>query len=151
MGGARALSSSGMRSRWYHPPLLHLPGGGREKRATWLELFYDLIFVAAFIQLGNGLGRHVSIDGFAVFVAAMIALWVVWSGFTFYQNRFTVDDFAHRVLVFLQMSAVASMAVGGVSVMEGEYRAFSISTGLALTVVAVMTAERAWGEQPCNN
>ena len=31
-----------------------------EKRATWLELFYDLVFVAAFIQLGNALTARVS-------------------------------------------------------------------------------------------
>jgi low temperature requirement protein LtrA len=35
---------------------------GLEKRATWLELFYDLIFVAAFIQLGNLLSASVSVE-----------------------------------------------------------------------------------------
>jgi len=43
-----------MQSRWFHLPKLHVAGHGH-KRVTWLELFYDLIFVAAIIQLGDGL------------------------------------------------------------------------------------------------
>ncbi len=48
-----------MRSRWLHAPLLHT-AHGRERKVTWLELFYDLIFVAAIIQLGDVLSDGIS-------------------------------------------------------------------------------------------
>lgn len=35
-----------MRSRWFHLPLLHTEHD-HEKKVSWLELFYDLIFVAS--------------------------------------------------------------------------------------------------------
>jgi low temperature requirement protein LtrA len=49
-----------MRNRWFHVPVLHT--AAHEKKVSWLELFYDLIFVAAFIQLGNGLAEHVTLQ-----------------------------------------------------------------------------------------
>lgn len=41
-----------MRSRWFHPPRFHT-AHEHEKAVTWLELFYDLVFVASIIQLGD--------------------------------------------------------------------------------------------------
>ena len=100
-----------MRSRWFHKPLLHSPSLGLEKKVTWLELFYDLIFVAAFIQLGNGLSKNISLSGAGIFVGMFVVLWVAWTGFTFFENRFSVDDFLHRGMVLVQMGAIGGMAI----------------------------------------
>ena len=43
-----------MRNRWFHAPTLHTPSHGSEKKVSWLELFYDLIFVAAIIHHNTG-------------------------------------------------------------------------------------------------
>jgi inward rectifier potassium channel len=129
-----------MRSRWFHRPFLHSPSLGLEKKVTWLELFYDLVFVAAFIQLGNGLSSHVSSAGFLAFAATFVPLWVAWTGFSFYENRYTVDDFAHRLLVFAQMFAVGGMAISAPGVLDGRLFAFSLTAGAAQLVVAVMYA-----------
>lgn len=141
------MSLGRMRSRWFHPPLLHSPALGLEKRATWLELFYDLIFVAAFIQLGNGLASRVSVSGFAAFAAMFVPLWVAWTGFTFFQNRYTLDDFTHRLTVFLQMFAIGGMAISAPLVLNGETVAFSLSAGAAQLIVGVMHF-RAWRQEP---
>ncbi|MEZ4224841.1 MAG: low temperature requirement protein A [Polyangiaceae bacterium] len=127
-----------MRSRWFHKPALHSPALGLEKRATWLELFYDLIFVAAFIQLGNGLSSHVTVTGFAAFFAMFVPLWISWTGFTFYVNRFTVDDFLHRTLVLFQMFAVGGMAISAPTVLEGKTVAFSTAAGISQLLVLAM-------------
>ena len=127
-----------MRSRWFHKPALHSPALGLEKRATWLELFYDLIFVAAFIQLGNGLSQNVSVAGYAAFFAMFAPLWISWTGFTFYENRYTVDDFLHRTVVLLQMFAVAGMAISAPAVLEGKTVAFSAAAGTSQLLVVVM-------------
>ena len=126
-----------MRSRWYHRPLLH-QAGSVEKKASWLELFYDLVFVAAFIQLGDGLSRDVSIAGFFRFCGIFTTLWVAWTGATFYFNRYTVDDFLHRALVFVQMFAVVAMAVSAPAAFRGEHAHFAIAYAVAQAVVWVL-------------
>lgn len=103
-----------MRSRWFHPPELHTELHGH-KRVSWLELLYDLIFVAGLIQVGGALSDGVA-QGRAsstavAFAGHLAAMWLAWTGFTFFQNRFDVDDFIHRIAVFVQMFAVGGMAV----------------------------------------
>ena len=102
-----------MRNRWFHRPLLHTEHGP-EKKASWLELFYDLIFVASIIQLGDGLSNTLADDpagSMLRFGVHFAPLWFAWSSFTFYSNRFDVDDILHRVLVFGQMFAVGAMGI----------------------------------------
>lgn len=132
-----------MRNRWFHVPRLHIPSHEVEKRATWLELFYDLIFVAAFIQLGDGLSNHVNARGVAEFLGVFACLWIAWTGFTYFANRFTVDDFVHRLLVFTQMFAVGAMAVTASRVLDGEPYYFAGAYAIAQAIVAVLYL-RAW-------
>jgi low temperature requirement protein LtrA len=52
------------KSLW-QPPWLRTVGETEEdRRATWLELFYDLIFVAAVSQVAHYLSKHISVSGF---------------------------------------------------------------------------------------
>ncbi len=127
-----------MRSRLFHTPLLHSPHPGEEKKVTWLELFFDLIFVAAFIQLGNGLSKHPTPAGTLAFVATFVPLWVAWSGFTFYENRYTIDDFLHRAMVFAQMFAVGGMAVAVPGVLDGHMTPFALASSGAQLIVALL-------------
>ncbi|MCA9577492.1 MAG: low temperature requirement protein A [Sandaracinaceae bacterium] len=127
-----------MRNRWFHAPTLHTPSHGSEKKVSWLELFYDLIFVAAIIQLGNVLADHVGAGGFAIFAALFVPLWVAWAGFTFFMNRFELDDFAHRVTAFAAMFSVGGMAIFAPRVMEGEFRGFALSYATTQATVALM-------------
>ena len=126
-----------MRSRWFHSPRLHLAVEGNPRKPGWLELFYDLIFVAGFIQLGNGLTAHPTPAGSAAFAGAFAAMWISWSGFTYYMNRFTVDDFIHRLMVFAQMFAVGAMAVTAPKLVSGDYRSFALAYAVAQLLVAV--------------
>ena len=131
-----------MRSRWYHVPALHTADSG-EKKASWLELFYDLIFVAAFIQLGNGLAARPTLEGFLVFSAVFVPIWLTWTGFTYYANRCTVDDFTHRMLVFAQMFAVGGMAIFAPDVLAHKPTRFVICYALAQALVGVLYV-RTW-------
>lgn len=136
-----------MRSRWFHEAYLHSPISGHGKNAGWLELFYDLIFVAAFIQLGNGLSKHLSLGGFLSFAAAFAALWIVWSGFTYYMNRFSVDDFLHRLMVFAQMFMVGLMAFSASDLLDGKTFRFALAYAGGQAIVALFNL-RAWLQVP---
>lgn len=136
-----------MRSRWFHIPRFHVPVENHEKRVTWLELFYDLIFVAAFIQLGNGLGHHISIGTILAFISIFVCLWVSWTGFSLFSNRYSVDDFLHRVMVFVQMFGVAVMAVSVPEVMHGHATVFSLAYGFVQLNIAALYI-RSYRTQP---
>ena len=86
-----------------------------DRSIGWLELFYDLIYVATLIQIGNFLSDNLNMVGFGQFLVLMVVVWWAWTGETFYQNRYYVDDVPHRLLVFTQIFAIATM---GLSVSE---------------------------------
>ena len=127
-----------MRNRWLHVPELHSRLDGYTKKVSWLELFYDLAFVAAFIQLGETLMHDVSAHGFVLFAAHFLPLWVTWAGYTFFANRFDLDDAAHRALVFGKIACVGWMAVASSEAMEGEPGAFAAGFAGAQLLLAVM-------------
>jgi low temperature requirement protein LtrA len=54
---------------WLRPPALRPPsaGGRDERHASWLELFFDLVFVVAVAELAQELARDHSLAGFAIF------------------------------------------------------------------------------------
>ena len=125
-----------MLNRWFHSPRLHSATSGEMRRVGWLELFYDLIYVAAFILLGNALADHVDLWGFLTFAGVFAPMWLAWTDFTFFNNRFVVDDFLHRSLVFAQMYGIGGMAVAMPSVLDGEIQGFL----MAMASVQVVTA-----------
>lgn len=83
----------------------------KERHATWLELFYDLVFVAVVSQLSENLDHDISLMGLLSFVALFIPVWFAWLGATFFATRFGTDDLVHRILTLLQMMGAAAMAV----------------------------------------
>jgi low temperature requirement protein LtrA len=101
-----------MAKSWWQPPrLISDQISEEERRVTWLELFYDLVYVATVIQLGNVLSDNVSALGFVLFVVLFIPIWWSWTGFTFVMNRFVVDDVVHRILIFSQIAFIALLAM----------------------------------------
>ena len=132
-----------MRSRWFHAPRLHVEHQG-EKKVSWLELFYDLIFVASIIQLGDalsdGVDRGDGVWAALNFAGYFVPLWIAWTGFTFFANRYSVDDFFHRLLVFAQMFAIGAMAIAAPVAMAPvpQPRTFALAFAVAQALVAVM-------------
>lgn len=109
-----------------------------EQKVGWLELFYDLVYVAAVIALGNKLSHDLSSKGVTEFVILFIPIWWSWTGVTFYATRFRTNDVGHRLLIFVQMFAVAALAI---SVSEGlgeTSRNFALAYTLVRAVLVLM-------------
>src|ERR1051325_1536786 len=83
---------------------------GQSRRASWLELFFDLIFVAAAAQVSVPLSTDYTVHGFGRYALMFFLIWWAWLGHTMYSSRFDSDDILHRVLTFMQMFAAAAMA-----------------------------------------
>ncbi len=78
---------------------------------TFLELFFDLVFVVVIAQLAHRLGEHPSWAGVGWFVILFYAVWSSWLNGTLYYDLHGTNDVSVRVFTFLQMLAVAVMAV----------------------------------------
>ena len=79
----------------WQPPNLRTTEKGRH--ATWLELFYDLVFVVAVAQLGLLLSRQLTVSRLLEFIFLFIPIWYAWFHHTLYADRFDTDNFAHRL------------------------------------------------------
>jgi low temperature requirement protein LtrA len=96
----------------WQPPTLRQDGlEDSDRRATWLELFYDLVFVATISQLSHYLSGHLTWAGVLGFGLFFVPIWWCWVGATFYATRFDTDGFFDRLFAFVQMVIVAAMAV----------------------------------------
>jgi low temperature requirement protein LtrA len=96
-------------SRQWQPPRLRLFEEAH-RRATWLELLYDLVFVVAVAELAAVLAGGDDLGRILTFVGLFVPVWWAWAGYVFYANRFDTDDVSHRLLAIPQILAVATMA-----------------------------------------
>jgi len=131
-------------ARLLEPPRLRTRGRGidEERRATWLELFFDLVFVAAVGQLANSLAAEPTSARFFEFLGLFVPVWWAWMGFTFYANRFDTDDLPYRLLMLLAMFGVAVLATTIPSVFRGATEGFVLAY-VAVRVVLVTLYARA--------
>jgi len=85
------------------------------RHATWLELFYDLIYVIVIAKLTHMMGHthdgHMDWHYYLQSVALFVPVWWCWTGHTMFANRFDADDTMHRLLTLSQMFGALMMAV----------------------------------------
>jgi low temperature requirement protein LtrA len=98
-----------------------------ERHATWMELFYDLVFVVAVAELAHKLKDHLSTATILEVVLLFVPVWWSWVGVTFWADRFDRDTLPQRVLLALQMLAAAALAVNVHDGVGAGSRAFAIS------------------------
>ena len=90
-------------------PVRLWPGSHVFLRASWLELFFDLIFVAAVSQVGVPLGEDYTLHGVIRYGFMFLLIWWAWFGHTMYSTRFDANDVVHRLLTLVQIFAAAAM------------------------------------------
>src|SRR5262245_20101145 len=125
------MSSSG------HPQIERNPGA---QRVSWLELFYDLVFVATIVTFSEASTDQPDPDVIVEVVVAFAAVWWIWLVTTLLANRFPVDDALQRALVLVQMLLLLLIALNvgdGVTHHEGFV---SVAYALLCLDVAVMWA-----------
>ena len=83
---------------------------GKQRTASWLELFFDLAFVLVVGELAVGLRDDLTLHGVLVFAGLFTSVWWAWAGFTFYANRFDTDDVVYRLAKLTAMLAVVGLA-----------------------------------------
>jgi low temperature requirement protein LtrA len=107
------------------------------RHATWLELFYDLVFVVVISQLAHNLEEDFSLYGFLGFLALFVPVWWSWTGAAFYASRFDTDDLGHRILILLQMVGAAALAVNVADGLGNDSAGFALSYA-AIRIILVL-------------
>lgn len=82
----------------------------QDRRVSWVELFFDLVFVVLIARLSHDLEGHLDPRGIGAFLLKMLPIWWIWMGTVVYQERFEGDDLGHRLLVGAQVLGVAVLA-----------------------------------------
>lgn len=82
------------------------------RKATWFELFFDLIFVVAVASLAGRLSYHYDWNGALEFGFLFLVLWWLWLGNTFHSSRFDKDRPDQWAMGFVQMLAVVFIGYG---------------------------------------
>lgn len=107
-------------------------------KVSWLELFYDLVYVATIIQLANVLSQDISWGGLLGFVALFLPVWWSWMGVTFYASRFFADDLWHRGLILVQTFAVAAMAINVPTAFDSAFSGFALAYVAIRLILALL-------------
>jgi low temperature requirement protein LtrA len=132
------------RPRLVAPPRIRTIDDAEDvRRATWLELFFDLVFVVAVAQLAFALSADKTVEGFLVFLALFVPVWWAWVGYTFYADRFDTDDVVHRVLMLAGMFAVGALASVVPDAARGDTAAFAVAY-VAVRAFVILLNARAW-------
>jgi len=113
-------------------PLRLRSTGDGNRRVTWLELFFDLIFVAAVAQVAAPLHDAYTLAGLVRFTPLFALIWWAWTGHSVFSTRFDTDDVVQRALTLVQMFAVAAMAANAKDALDSR-----ASAGFAAAYAAV--------------
>ena len=114
-------------AQYLEPPRLRTLETEEDRRATWLELFLDLVFVAAVAEAASTLSVDPTAAGLGRFLALFLPIFWAWAGFTFYATRFDTDDLVYRLLTLLGMFAVAGLASTVPEALHGGQNSFVVA------------------------
>ncbi len=109
-----------------------------DRTITFLELFYDLVYVMIIAQLSHTLAGHLNWNGFLKFVFLFFITWITWFNGVNYHDAHGNNDIRTRIFTFLQMFGVAAMAVfAHYAIGEGAI-GFALSYAFSLLVITYL-------------
>ncbi len=96
--------------RWWQPPR-NIRDREQHRQVTFLELFYDLVYVVLVAESTHALASHIDAVHLLQFAFLFVVIYWAWINGTLYHELHGNDDIRTRVFTFLQMFTVAAMAV----------------------------------------
>jgi len=124
-----------LKRRFWQPPRAH--GDVIEDRTvSFLELFYDLVYVVVIAQASHTLAEHVSWRGVGEFVVIFGLIWIAWLNGILYYDLHGREEGRTRVFVFIQMMLLALLAVFTADAVGEGGTLFAIVYSLFLVVLS---------------
>ena len=125
--GVRFVMTSqdrGIRRWWRRPRRASEP---QDRTVSFLELFYDLVYVVLVAELAHALAGHADWKGVGTFAFLFAIVWWSWLNGSIYHDIHGNNDVRTRAFTFLQMIAVAAMAVFAHNAMGSGSVGFALS------------------------
>lgn len=85
--------------------LLRARGGAEDSKVTFVELFFDLVFVFAVTQLSHSLLEHLTVMGTVQTTLMLMAVWWVWIYTSWATNWLDPEKTSVRLMLFALMLA----------------------------------------------
>jgi low temperature requirement protein LtrA len=120
-----------------------------ERKTSYLELFFDLVFVFAFTQVTALILEDTSPQGFLRATLVLAMVWWAWSAYAWMTNAIDIENTVTRLIIFGAMAAGFFMALAVPDAFQDEAAWFAV----AYFVVRVLnSALYAWGvrDDPTN-
>ncbi|ARU40854.1 hypothetical protein CCB80_06725 [Armatimonadetes bacterium Uphvl-Ar1] len=111
-------------------PVLRNHEENPERHASWLELFFDLAFVAVLGRVSVELAKSHDFETLIRFGLIFVPIWWAWIGQVFYLSRFDTDDLSHRLSSFFQIIVLGFMATSIPKAFAGDVTGFVVCYGL---------------------
>jgi low temperature requirement protein LtrA len=108
-----------------------------------MELFFDLIFVAAVTEVAEPLREHYSLAEVGRLAPLFVLICWAWKGQAVFATRFGSDAASERVLTLVQMFAVAALAPNAREALDSESTAGFVAAYGALRLLLVGEYARA--------
>jgi low temperature requirement protein LtrA len=117
------------------------------RSATWLELFFDLIFVVGISKVTHILTHthhgHLEVGAWWKVPLMMLPIWWIWMAHTLWANLFDRDDQSHRFMTLLVMLQMIILSTTLTTDWETAYPLFNLSYfGLRITFAILYLLER---------
>ena len=122
--------------------VLHEKRGG-----TWLELFFDLVYVAILVELGNRFSHSLTLTGVLEFAAMFALIWWSWLALVLYTRYFPSDDIGQRLLTAVYMFVMILLAFEIHNATAQDFTYFVVAYAATKLVMALMYG-RAWFVYP---
>lgn len=83
----------------------------KERRISWLELFYDLVYVIAIARITHHLSEHISIHGFLEYSSLFILIFWGWLNGSLYHDLHGNEGLRTRLMTLWQIMIIAALAI----------------------------------------
>jgi len=100
----------GKSATWWGPPKKFDPHF-QERRISWLELFYDLIYVIAISRITHHLAMHISFEGFLQYACLFFLIFWGWLNGSLYYDIHGSEGLRTRLMTLWQVMIIAALAV----------------------------------------
>jgi low temperature requirement protein LtrA len=97
------------------------------REVSFLELFYDLVYVVLIGRAAHHLAEHVDWRGVRDFAVVFGLIWLAWFNGTFWHELHAREDGRSRLSIFLQMGLLALLAVFAEDATGDDGAAFAIT------------------------
>jgi len=82
-----------------------------DRRVSWLELFYDLVYVIAIARITHHFALHISINGLLEYVSLFILIFWGWLNGSLYHDLHGNEGLRTRLMTLWQMMIIAALAI----------------------------------------